>query len=213
MSPCDMFDDGLDELALGLLDGPDEEALLAHASSCPRCQGRLDEMAALADRLLLVAPEVEPPAGFEAGALARMGGTTAVPARHVWWWVVSAVAAVLLALVVGVVVGRAGDGQGDSVARSGTIVATSGASVGTVELRSSPSPHVLVHVAQPRPGAGVRTCELELADGRRVAVGTWNYDEIESGIWAVGIDKPLLDAVAMRVIDEDGSVLATAALT
>jgi anti-sigma factor RsiW len=214
VTTCHDVDDGLDELALGLLDPAEAEPLLAHAAGCPRCQARLDELAALADRLLLVAPEAEPPAGFEAGALARMGGRPVAaprPTRRRW---VAAVAVVLVALAAGTLLGRGLAGRGDDgVARRGTIVASTGAEVGTVQLLSSPSPHVLVDVQSPQPAPGARTCELELPDGRRVVVGSWTYDDIATGIWAVGVDAPLLDAVAMRVLAADGTVIATAALS
>lgn len=211
MTTCHEFDEHLDELALGLLDPLRADPLLAHAVACPRCQARLDELAALADRLLLLAPEAEPPAGFETGALARMGADPGAKRRAPRWRWAAAAVVVLVALGAGVLLGRAGGGDGQ-VARRGTIVASSGAEVGTVELRSSPSPHVLVAVADPRPGGDVRTCELELRDGRRVVVGTWSYIEIATGIWAVGVDDALLDAVAMRVLAADGTVLATATL-
>jgi anti-sigma factor RsiW len=217
---CEVFDDGVDELALGLVDEPERGRLLAHAAACPRCQARLDELVVLAERLLLVAPEIEPPAGFEARAVERMGAGPVAPAgrsgRAVRWIAtVAAVAAVgVLALTVGIAVGRSATSEQPPVAsRSGVIVATSGADVGTVSLLSTPRPHILVSVAEPRPGPGVRTCELELPDGRRVVVGTWTFDEISTGIWAVGLDPALLDAVAMRVVAEDGSILASAALS
>ena len=218
---CQVFDDGVDELALGLVDEPERGRLLAHAAGCPRCQARLDELVVLAERLLLVAPEIEPPAGFEARAVERMGTGPVAPAdrsgRAVRWIAaVAAVAAVaVLALTVGLAVGRSATSEQPPAAasRTGVIVATSGANIGTVSLLSTPRPHILVSVAKPRPGPGVRTCELELPDGRRVVVGTWTSDEISTGIWAVGLEPALLGAVAMRVVAEDGSILASAALT
>lgn len=213
---CEVFDDGLDELALGLADESERSRLLAHAASCARCQARLDDLVALGDRLLLVAPEVEPPAGFESRALERMGvGQVAAAGRRgraVRW--VAAAAVAIAVLGAGIVIGRSStSGQSSAAPRSGVIVATSGADIGTATLLSTPRPHILVSVPQPRNGPGLRTCELELTDGRRVAVGTWTSDELSTGIWAVGIEPAFLDAVAMRVIAEDGSILATAALS
>jgi hypothetical protein len=212
---CEVFDDGLDELALGLVDESERGRLLAHAAACPRCQARLDDLVALGDRLLLVAPEVEPPAGFEGRALERMGVGPVSPAGRpgrAGRWLV-AVAVVVVTLTAGIVIGRSStSGPPSAASRSGVIVATSGADIGTVTLLSAPRPHILVSVPQPRSGPGVRTCELELTDGRRVAVGSWTSDELSSGIWAVALDAALLDAVAMRVIGEDGSILATAIL-
>ena len=212
---CELFDDGVDELALGLVDEPERGRLLAHAAECPRCQTRLDELVVLGERLLLVAPEVEPPAGFEERALERMGVQPG-PAGHQGRWrrrtataAVAVAAVAVLALTIGMALGRSMTSEPSPVAsRSGVIVAASGTHIGTATLLSAPRPHLLVSVPQPRPGPGLRTCELELADGRRVSVGTWTYGEIASGIWAVGLDPGLLDAVAMHVVAEDGSVLA-----
>lgn len=205
---CVAFDDLAEELALGMVDEPRRSELLAHAATCPRCQSVLDGLGSVVDRLLLVAPEVEPPAGFEHRVLTRVGAEPAGPARRrTTLWV--AVAAVALLVSGGVIAMRlVDDAPTSSVAA--TIQSTSGASVGTVHLVTQPTPHVLVTIAAPRPGPGVRHCELQTVDGRWVEVGTWEVADIQSGVWAVGIDGTLLDATAMRVTDDDGTVLATA---
>jgi hypothetical protein len=69
---------------------------------------------------------------------------------------------------------------------------------------------VLVTVERPRPGPGTRFCELQLPDGTWVEVGSWELDEIASGVWAAGIDAELLDSGAMRITLDDGTVVATA---
>jgi hypothetical protein len=43
-----------------------------------------------------------------------------------------------------------------------------------------------------------------------VKVGSWEVADLASGIWAVGIDASMLDATAMRVTSDDGTVLASA---
>lgn len=204
---CADFDAAVDELAVEGVDEPRRSELLAHAASCARCEAQLDELAAVADRMLLLAPAVEPPPGFESRALARMGS----PARSRRWRpvvAVVAVAAVVVALAAGLVVGRAAAPEDDS--RTGTIVAASGGRVGTVELDPSPRPHVLITVDAPGRSGGVRSCELVLADGRSVVVGSWTYDEVKGGSWAVRIDKSLLQATTMRILADDGRVVATA---
>jgi hypothetical protein len=65
------------ELALGLLTGPDRATGLAHLAGCPSCREQVDELARVADRLLLLAPEAEPPAGFESKVLAAVGSAAA----------------------------------------------------------------------------------------------------------------------------------------
>lgn len=52
------------ELALGLLTGDERAEVVAHAGRCPSCQSEIDQLAGVADRLLLLAPEAEPAAGL-----------------------------------------------------------------------------------------------------------------------------------------------------
>lgn len=54
------------ELALGIADGEERARALEHLAICPECRRSLHELAAAADDLLLLAPRVEPPTGFEA---------------------------------------------------------------------------------------------------------------------------------------------------
>jgi hypothetical protein len=53
------------EIALGIADGADRAWALDHLADCPECRARIERLSALADELLLFAPSVEPPAGFE----------------------------------------------------------------------------------------------------------------------------------------------------
>jgi anti-sigma factor RsiW len=53
------------ELALGILSGAERAETIAHANECARCQAHVSELTAAADALPLLAPEIEPPSGFE----------------------------------------------------------------------------------------------------------------------------------------------------
>ncbi|HWC12789.1 MAG TPA: zf-HC2 domain-containing protein [Acidimicrobiales bacterium] len=61
------------ELALGTVDGADRAAVLAHLARCTRCREVADQLAGVADGLLLLAPRAEPPPGFETRVLDRIG--------------------------------------------------------------------------------------------------------------------------------------------
>lgn len=202
---CDMFDNEADELALDLVAEPRRSQLLTHAAGCARCQSLLDGLGTVGDRLLLMAPEIEPPARFESRAIARMGidPDTRSSRRLVTW---TRAAALIIAVTLGVAAGWALHSDRSSAPDAAPLINTDQEQVGTVRLVAEPRPHVLVTIAAPRPGNGVRTCELQRPDGTWVAVGSWTIDEIQSGVWAVGIDPALLDATAMRVTAEDGSV-------
>lgn len=60
------------ELALGVLGGAERAEAIAHVNECARCQALVLELTEAADALPLLAPEAEPPAGFEHRVLARI---------------------------------------------------------------------------------------------------------------------------------------------
>ena len=60
------------ELALGTLTGGERAEALMHVNGCTRCQALVAELTDVADRLPLLAPEMEPPPGFGASTVALM---------------------------------------------------------------------------------------------------------------------------------------------
>jgi hypothetical protein len=215
--PCAQFEGRLEELAIGDVPEPERSQMLAHAASCPGCQDQLDALAGLTDRLLELAPQHEPPPGFESRVLERLGiGSTAAVARprRRMWTGAAMVAACLLALLAGVTLGRGGADEVGSVARSGTIAAADGgARLGEIQLVSGRHPFVMVTIDRPKPRLGEVHCELRLADGDFVWVGAWSFEDVAEHVWSVGIEPELLGAVEMRILDDAGTVLATAPLT
>lgn len=205
---CQQFDVHVDELALGQLDEPLRGQMLAHAAGCQGCHSLLDGVATVADHLLLAAPQVEPPAGFENRVLDRIAAETSGSHRRPDFkrWIAAGVATVGIVVAGLLVLARIDDGPG---LESAAIVATGGIELGTVQLIAEPTPHVLVTIDTPRPDPGTRTCELQRPDGTWDSVGWWDAADIATGVWAVGIDPDLLDATAMRITN-DGDVLATA---
>jgi hypothetical protein len=69
---CERTHDLAAELALGILDGEQRAQALRHVAECPQCRRAVEELTAVADELLMLAPEREPPAGFESRVLARL---------------------------------------------------------------------------------------------------------------------------------------------
>jgi hypothetical protein len=100
------------ELALGLADGAERAQALRHLAECPECRREVAELSEVADELLLLAPEREPPVGFESRVLARLQPAR-TPARRAGRWrrplVVLAPAAAAAAIAVGVVLGATSD--------------------------------------------------------------------------------------------------------
>ena len=109
-SRCDVVFELLAEFALGGLDGAGQAEVTAHVAACPRCRAELAELAGLADRLLTLAPEVEPPPGFgERALLAMQPGHRRHDVRRSVWWAAAAVV-VLVVGTAGLIVGRAVSG-------------------------------------------------------------------------------------------------------
>jgi len=79
ISGCELLQSVSAELALGSLTGSERSAALAHVDDCQPCRQLVEELTAAADSLLLIAPEADPPAGFEVRLLERLhasGGTS-----------------------------------------------------------------------------------------------------------------------------------------
>jgi hypothetical protein len=60
------------DLAFGILDGEARSDVLLHLDHCPSCQRYVSELSETADAMVLLAPEAEPPAGFERRVLDRI---------------------------------------------------------------------------------------------------------------------------------------------
>jgi hypothetical protein len=80
---CEELREEIAELALGIASGEERARVLEHTSRCSSCRRLLRDLTVLADELLLLAPEHEPPAGFELRVLERMGRPHR--RRRAWW--------------------------------------------------------------------------------------------------------------------------------
>ncbi len=60
------------ELAAGNLTGEQRAAAIAHLERCPSCEQEVSALSVITDRLLLLAPRVQPPVGFEQRVLAAI---------------------------------------------------------------------------------------------------------------------------------------------
>jgi hypothetical protein len=89
------------ELALGVTEGGERAAAVAHLAGCAECRTLVSELSDVADQVLQLAPEAEAPPGFETRVLARLRPAPANRRRRR----LPLVAAVVVALGVGVGVG------------------------------------------------------------------------------------------------------------
>lgn len=212
-SECKELDDQLEALALGQVAEPERARLHAHVAICGSCRGRFDDMLGLTDMLLALAPLHEPPPGFESRVLDRLSIPEARRSpRSVMLLGTAAAVLIVVGALGAVAIDRRIRDEGISVASSGVIVGVDGSRVGGIQLVRGDQPYVLIAIDRPRPGSGPVTCQLQLADGRRVNVGSWSYADVRGGVWAAGLDDASLAAVAMQVVDSNGTVVASASL-
>ncbi|MGO8861773.1 MAG: anti-sigma factor family protein [Acidimicrobiales bacterium] len=230
---CDRYEDGLAELALGVLTGRERAATLAHVDSCAHCAEELEQLSRAADAVVHVAPEEEPPVGFEVTLFGRMGLAESGPgastprrrSRARWaaaprWALAAAAAAV--ALIAGLSIGWA---TGSSVSHptqavsgphpSGREVATAeltegGRSVGRVLTYGGSTPWMVVTLADSSIDGKV-SCEVVTADGEVHKVGAFTAWE-GYGAWGAPLPVAPRDVHKAEVVSSDGTVIATATL-
>jgi hypothetical protein len=100
MSECERIRELAPELALGIADGEQRAEALEHLANCADCRAHLESLARVADELLLLAPPLEPPLGFEDRVAARIApAPVAAPPRRRWRPALALGAAVCLAAV------------------------------------------------------------------------------------------------------------------
>src|SRR5262245_61612006 len=69
---CDEIRGLTAEVALGVADGEARASVLDHVVECSDCRQELEELTALADEMVVLAPEHEPPLGFELRTIRRL---------------------------------------------------------------------------------------------------------------------------------------------
>ncbi|HUC04192.1 MAG TPA: hypothetical protein VL961_02260 [Acidimicrobiales bacterium] len=209
------------ELALGILTGRARSDALAHVEQCTRCTEELEQLSRAADAVVQVAPEVEPPLGFEVRLFGRMGvsgpATRRLHPRRVL--AVLAAAAAVVALGVGLGVGLSG-GPGPTTSapaphHPGPLVSVAdlsehGEHVGQVFTYGGPTPWVFMTLSDSA-ARGRVTCEVVTTGGAVRTVGTF---VARSGYGAWGAPLPVApqDVRVAEVVASDGSVVARARL-
>jgi hypothetical protein len=201
------------ELALGIADGEERARALEHAGGCFECRRELERLSALADDLLDLAPEHEPPVGFELRALHSLQPPAE---RRRWWPRVAAVAAAAL-VVAGATAGGLLFAVRDDLRVASDYRATleqaNGSSFGAVRLhdaggkpagvvfayRGSPS-WILVTVDRNH-RALVKRAELVASDGRTVPLPAFR---LVDGAWGGALPLELGAIDAVHLIGSNG---------
>jgi hypothetical protein len=195
------------ELALDELTGSERAAAFDHLATCADCRGDVADLAAVADALLLLAPSVEPPAGFESRVIDRLA--LPVPETRRPRLLAAAAAVVVAALrggVAGVVV-RSGDDR--ALPLAATLLDADGDAAGSVVLASGPDRMTCVFEGE-RFGGGYRV-EVVDGDGEVTDVGAFAFEGVPWS-WTVELPVDAEDVRVVRVLDDDGELRARAEL-
>jgi hypothetical protein len=205
----------LPELALDVAPGPERAAALAHVAACPACRELLDEAARTVDELMLLAPEHEPPLGFEQRVLAGIGR----PARARRRTALLAAAAVLLVGAGAAGVTRFVDRDEHRLAdqyretlrtadgrylAAAAVTAADGSRAGTVfGYEGRPS---WLFVTVDGVPSGTYQVRMVSRDGGSEPIGTcWVRDG--SGSWGTAIDRPVAEVDRVVMEGSDGTTL------
>jgi len=220
---CANFEDVAPELALGLLGGGQRADALSHLVSCPTCRALAEDLAGVADTLLLLAPEAEPSVGFETRVLDHIAPSVPAPEPRRSRWrrsLVPAVAAGAAAagLLAGVVLTRPAPRSrldrdyvaalrtlGGSALRAARLHAPDGSDAGEVFLYQGHPSWAFVEVHDPAAAAGSYTVELHSPNAMTVTVGGM---ALRDGTGSVGasVVADMEDVTGVDVLGPDGTL-------
>jgi hypothetical protein len=219
------------EVALGIADGADRAQALRHLAECEECRRLVEELTAVADELLMLAPEREPAAGFESRVLARLeeeAPPAPAPPRRASRLrrVLPPVAAAAVAAVAatGIVLAATSDDRRLADHYRATLSAAHGTSFEAARLyapgqtraglvygyRGTPS-WIFVGVYVPYRSTAY-TVELVTKDGRRMALASLRLDP-RTGSAGQSIPVDLKDIASVRLVGERGGDVLEAELT
>lgn len=210
---CEEIRELAPELALGIVDGEERGRALQHLADCPECRRRIEELAEVADELLLLAPHAEVPVGFEERALAPLRSEQAPRRRRRWLRVLvpAAAAAAAAAITLAVV---SDDLRLASDYRS-TLDQANGREFGAYPLRTpgdqrvgqvfayEGSPSWLLMIVDRAHRTNLKGAELVMDDGRRIPI-SWFYMTREWGSCGGVVDVDMDDVSVVRLVPNQG---------
>jgi hypothetical protein len=230
---CNEVSDDLAELSLGVLTGRDRARVLSHVESCPRCAEELEQLARVADTVVQVAPEVEPPLGFDVRLFEKMGvrddlrdrRANDAPGRGVerrsrlrrWAPAALTAAAAVVALGIGLGValssGQAPSSQAHPAANGSVLTAAlvtpGGQQIGRVAIGGA-KPWMSMTLAD-SDVQGTVSCVVVTHDGVHHWVGTFVARE-GYGAWIAPLHVTPSDIRSAEVVSPSGTVIGTATL-
>jgi hypothetical protein len=200
------------ELALGIVEGEERGHALEHLADCPDCRRRVEELAEVADQLLLLAPHREAPVGFESQVLRRVLPAPRPRRRRRLGLVLAPAAAALAAVAITLAVVsddldlasdyrqtlEEADGRGFYAS---SLDSEDGARAGTVFTYLGSPNWMLITVDSPH-RRDMRAAELVMDDGRQISLRWFQLDE--SGSSGGGVQVDLHHVSVVRVLPAPG---------
>jgi hypothetical protein len=214
---CDAIRDDLAELAIGTLSGRSRSEGLDHVAFCPRCAAELERLSIVADKLLQLAPEVEPPLGFELRLAERL--QIGVPGhrprrfRRASVLAVAAAVVVLLGFGLGSVIAGGDGGNQNQLTTAGFTAAnltSHGSVLGKVVISAGSPAWMFMTISRGTP-LGKVTCEVTLVGGKVETIGSFKITR-GYGAWDAPLRSPGDAVRSARLIAANGTILASARL-
>lgn len=217
---CVQYGDDLAELALGVLTGRERARALSHVESCPRCAEELEQLSRAADVVVGLAPEAEPPLGFETRLFDKMGIEEVRPRRRrrPRYWIPATAAAAVAALAVGLGLGLSSssppNGTAQGVQRHGAVetaaLVENGEHVGRVDVFGGTKPWMQMTLDDSS-ARGVVHCVVVTDNGQVHEVGTFEAKD-GYGAWAAPLHVDPASVRSAQVMSPSGTVIASATL-
>jgi len=218
---CTEFETVAAELALGTLTGRERAAALAHLEGCSECRRHLDTLMHAADMLLLLAPQIEPPTGFEGRALARLDRVPQSRTRRFKLATIAAAAVFMLAAGVALATtlrpphtrsGLAPAARNTTGVHVAQFVPAPGQHVDGQVISHTPNPSWIFMIVHDTDPTETYSCEVELANGDHLTAGTF---QLRNGTasWGRSLDLHANPITAVRLRKPNGDTEATATIT
>ncbi|MGW1893683.1 hypothetical protein ACWCP6_26045 [Streptomyces sp. NPDC002004] len=218
---CDRLRDVAEELALGVLPAGERAAAMEHLDRCSACREHVHELSRTADAVLDLVPAADPPPGFEERVLQRLGLPATRSSRRPRRG--RRLALALAAAVASVALGGLGWTLGTNFGQPPSITSAQspgqqlraarltgdGHEMGHAYLFSGPSSWMFMSLDAPG-HSGPVSCQLQRADGSRVTAGTFTLPKDGDGYYGTGFPASSSPVTDVRLVQADGSVLATA---
>jgi hypothetical protein len=199
------------EFALGILSGGERAEVVLHLNGCARCQALVTELTEAADVIPLLVPEVEPPPGFEARVLRRLGEDERRSRRR---WVAAIAAVAAGAIIVSVTGVRVIESNDDTQSAAPVTTLANPAPV-AVAMHGGPTDvsagwayvsgghGVAISVDYGIP-AGSYAVRVQPTHRKATSIGTMQV-AADRGSWTGHSDAPLAAGARIALVDASGN--------